>query len=776
VVAQNAAGREVASTRRGPLFRVFVSSTFADLAAERDALRHEVFPRLVELCASRGASFQPVDLRWGVSDEASLDQQAVTICLEEIARSQRRTPRPNFVILLGERYGWRPLPPRILAAEMEEIRPHLEPKVEHLVQTWYREDTNAVPPEYLLQPREGDAEDEAVWAPLEGELRTGLARAADAAGLDERARSRYHASVTEQEASAGVFEADGACEHVHCFFRTLVGAGNGDIPAEFADTGESRAELLRFKDDLRSFVGEDRVHEYEACWAGAAPTGDHLAQLCDDVYQALASVIESELATAGSLPPLEREREEHARFGAERCRYFVGRAQPLEAVRNYVAGDVPAPVAVVGVSGVGKTALMAQAAADASRAHPDAGVVVRFVGATSRSGAARTLLQDLLVELQRARGAPEGAPAAYRDLVEAFRMELAEERAKSVFVFIDALDQLGPSSEESDLAWLPSELSASVRVVVSAVQGPLSTQLERRLGEGAVVTIDPLLPNEADALLGAWLADAGRTLQPHQRAEVLQSFSALGLPLHLRFAFEEARRWPSYLGEEETRLADTVPGVIRDLLARLSREDQHGAVLVERSLGLLAAAKSGLAADELVDLLSEDDEVLADFRRRSPRSPTLARLPDIVWSRLFSDIEPYLNERWADGRALLAFYHRQVADVLGEEFLAADDGRARHTALAGYFGRQQLALGGPRAQVANLRKLSELPFQQTHAALWDDLFQTLTDFAFLEAKVSGFDAEEHRRPDREVTRSYPGVFLLQDDFELALRHWPDAEA
>jgi NACHT domain- and WD repeat-containing protein len=758
------------------LFRVFVSSTFADLAAEREALRQDVFPQLRQLCASRGAGFQAVDLRWGVSEEASLDQQAVTICLEEIARSQRRTPRPNFILLLGERYGWRPLPPRIPASELEAIRPHLDPHASGLVEAWYREDRNAVPPEHLLRPREGEAEDEALWSVLEREMREALASAAAAAGLDAVARRRYGASVTEQEAYAGIFEADGAREHVHCFFRTLVGLADGDIPAAFRDMGESRAELLRLKDDLRRFLGEGHVHEYEARWEDGAPSRHHLDQLCADVYLALATVIDAELATAGSRPALERERDEHARFGAERRRHFVGRAEALESVRDYVAGAAPTPLAVVGVSGVGKTALMAQAAADAARAHPEAPTVVRFVGTTARSGVPRALLQDLLAELRRARAASEDTPAAYRDLVEAFREELAQERPTRVLVFIDALDQLGTQGEEVDLAWLPSELPASVRVVVSVAAGPLSALLARRLRAGAVVTIDPLPQTEAGELLRAWLADAGRTLQPHQRDEVLRSFSVLGLPLHLRLAFEEARRWPSFAAQEQTRLADTVPGVIRDLLTRLSRDENHGALLVARSLGLLAASKSGLAEDELLDLLSEDDEVVADFRRRSPRSPELARLPDIVWSRLFSDLEPYLNERSADGRALLAFYHRQLADVIDADFLAGDDRRARHAALAAYFGRQQLTLGGPTEPLANLRKLFELPFQQTHAALWDDLFHTLTNFEFLECKVSGFEAEEHRGPGGQMTRSYPGVFLLQDDFELALRHWPGSDA
>jgi hypothetical protein len=91
-------------------FRIFVSSTFSDLKEERNALQKYVFPRLRELCARHGCRFQAIDLRWGVREGAALDQQTMRICLEEIVRCQRVTLKPNLIVLLSHRYGWRPLP------------------------------------------------------------------------------------------------------------------------------------------------------------------------------------------------------------------------------------------------------------------------------------------------------------------------------------------------------------------------------------------------------------------------------------------------------------------------------------------------------------------------------------------------------------------------------------------------------------------------------------------------------------------------------------------
>lgn len=94
-------------------FRLFVSSTFSDFIAERDALQTRVFKRLEKYCAERGARFQAVDLRWGITEDIQRQHDTLRICLEEIRRCQVLSPRPNFVALLGDRYGWEPVPARI---------------------------------------------------------------------------------------------------------------------------------------------------------------------------------------------------------------------------------------------------------------------------------------------------------------------------------------------------------------------------------------------------------------------------------------------------------------------------------------------------------------------------------------------------------------------------------------------------------------------------------------------------------------------------------------
>ena len=92
------------------LFRVFLSSTFGDFQAERERLRRDVWGRMETWCAARGASFQVVDLRWGITEDVALSHETIKVCLDEVKRCQLLSPRPSFVMLLGDRYGWRPAP------------------------------------------------------------------------------------------------------------------------------------------------------------------------------------------------------------------------------------------------------------------------------------------------------------------------------------------------------------------------------------------------------------------------------------------------------------------------------------------------------------------------------------------------------------------------------------------------------------------------------------------------------------------------------------------
>ena len=773
----------------GKTFRIFVSSTFGDLQDERNALQKHVFPELRELCRRQGCRFQAIDLRWGVREEAGLDQQTMRICLGEIERCQRISPRPNFIVLLGDRYGWRPAPYEIPAEEyaaMYKLTDAADDRA--LLDRWYERDDNAVPGVYVLRPRTlefeagaGDDEKErvrreerAAWQRTERALRGIFARAVPRMALAEERQVKYAASATEQEIVAGAMRVDGADKHVFCFFRRIEGLPDDGSAAAFVDLDEdgrvdhdARARLDDLKSRLKSRLPDNVVDSYVAAWDGARPTTSHLDALCADVLKRLSAVIREEIRQLQDSDPVEQEAADHAAFARDRARIFYGRDESLRAVDRYIGGAEGQPLAVFGASGSGKSALMAVAAGRTRERLDEAVVVSRFIGATAGSTDGRTLIEGLCREISRRFGSDESSvPSEYKDLVEDLpkRMALATE-AKPLVLFIDALDQLSNSHSERSLGWLPARLPEHARLIVSTAPGDCSSALERRGAEAPSEMLAPMTAEDGREILELWMKNAGRTLRPDQRDLVLERFRTFGLPLYLKLAFEEARLWRSF--SPPPSLSTDIPGVIRDLLSRLSLEANHGQVLVARSLGYLRASKNGLSEDELLDLLSSDEDVFADFTRRSYHRPPEKQLPVVVWSRLFFDIEPYLIERSADGTALLGFFHRQMAEAVDEEFLAGEHGRDLHGKIARYFAAQPLFLGSGEGKVANLRKLSELPYQQSLGGLWDPLYKTLTDFDFLEAKCTYSGTISAGRGDG-APKVHSGVYELIEDLRRAL--------
>jgi WD40 repeat protein len=720
----------------GVRFRVFVSSTFEDIAAERGALQEHVFPTLQRLCQERGAHFQAVDLRWGVSREASRDQLTMSICLDELRHCRETSPRVNFIAILGDRYGWCPLPSYIPTAEWDALRLWWSAAEGQRLRRWYRRDDNAVPPQYHLRPVP-DGMSDTDWDALEAELRGVLQRAALQAfpGEDHR-RAKYQCSAVHQELLAGPLSSEDAATRSFCYLRE---------PAA-SEKGPPDSRLMSLRETVSSRLRAEGTRRYGMRQGPEAIVRADLETFCRRVEEDLRSVIEETLAEAERLTELDREIQEHDRFGEARTRHFRGRSAIRRRVHAYLAGEAPHPLVVHGPGGSGKSALMAKLAAEARERLGTAVVIWRAVGATPASSHPRSLLEGICREIERVCGQPEGAiPRDYGELVRAFHQRLALAcPERRLVLFIDALDQLVASEGPDPLRWLRSELPPQVRLVVSVLDqpGPAGACIEsvrRRLAAHCLVALGALPQRDGERLLGDWLREAGRTLQDPQRAEVRRRIHGCSLPLYLKLIFEECRRWKSYDGVPA--LGADVRGVLTDFFSRLEAGSQHGRPLVRQSLRYLAAARYGLSEAEMVGALSRSKEVMTDFTARSPRSPRVGSLPFIVWSRLQLDLAPYLAERAVEGAPVLGFYHRVIGDTVGELLASGEERLRAHRDLAAYFSgdsgderQPHLFQNAGGEESPNFRKLAELPFQETAARSWDALQATLCDLHFVRAK------------------------------------------
>ena len=706
-------------------FRVFVSSTFEDLKAERDALQREVFPRLRKLCEANNARFQAIDLRWGVRDEAALDQQTMEICLREIARCQQTGIKPNFIVLLGERYGWRPLPARIEAGEFKRVRDRAADADKRLIDDWYERDDNAVPPEFLLKPRAGEFADKDRWGEVEQRLHRVLLEAARNAGLPPESLVKYEASATHQEILKGLGQSKEERRHVFAFFR------------EAAKGVEEDAELGALKDELRNKLPEGNVCPFSA---------SDLARLCADVEAKLSAVIKAETAKFTSRDALELEIEAHNLFAQDRSKVFFGRKCALDEIDKYIRGTERRALVLHGASGSGKSAVMAKA----SEQYTGPGRMIRrFIGASPESASGHALLTSLCKQI-----APGETPVDYAQLEKAFQERLSTATADQPLVlFIDALDQLSASDPARGATWLQAELPAHVKVIVS------TTDDGERLPQGLPVALERMTAAEGEQALDELLdpKEQRRTLQPWQRDAVLEHFERCGLPLYLKLAAEESRLWKSFSPLDACRLGEGIAGVLDTLFGRLASNVNHGPVLVERSLGYLAAARYGLTEDEILDVLTADEVVWDDFDKKKHHEVSERRLPVVVWSRLSLDLEPYLTERAAPGGTVISFYHRQLAECVTSKYLEGAKAKARHADLAKHFFATSAWLDEGR-KTPNARRAAELVFQQRSARQWKEAEATLFDCQFLFAKVAA------------------GMVLdLDDDYQALLLNAPESE-
>lgn len=761
-----------------PVFRIFISSTFEDLSDERNALQREVFPKLQDLCLKHGCQFQAIDLRWGISDEVAFDQRTVRVCLEEVARCQEMTPRPNFIVLLGDCYGWRPLPAEIEAAEFEQILMHVPEDDDYsLLNEWYVRDDNALPPVYALKSRVGELRDAQRWLVIENRLRSILTDASFALDISDEERLKYFASATELEVWKGLFQVPDAHEHVFCFFRHILSPSGWPLAEDFlnhpgaeryidtikhGDQHElnplSAQRLRELKSKLRLRLG-DHVFDYSARWASDGITKAHLTDFCRDVYQVLSDIILMQITQFRKYDVLSAEKAGQNRFHQKQTSVFVGRKNELDAIASYLRQGDHLPFVVLGSSGSGKSSLLARAAETAHIEHPNALVIERFIGATPWCSDTSGLLEGICLEISRCFGLGDSSVSADEAiLMRIFRPRLSVATAqKPILLFLDAVDQLSNTGEEHALAWLPRNLPDHVRLVMSVTRPWENTAyMSSFLASAQVLELPGMPVDDGRNLLQLWLERAGRTLPETQMEKVLASFQKTGLPVYLWLVFQEVRRWKSY--DTPPSLPPTFDGMIEFFFRRLIAE--HGYLPVSHILASIATARYGLSEGEILEILSSDHEVLDDFWAHAHHQMPERRLPIAVWLRLRSDLEEYLTLRSMDNTLLLDFTQSQIKAAIERIFLPGEKLRNTHERLARYFGAQQLMFD----RSANLRKLRVLPLHQCLAELPQEAADTITNPKFLEAKVAHLDVSETEGRGKY----YRGVFALQSDLRLTI--------
>jgi hypothetical protein len=696
--------------------RVFISSTFRDMHAERDHLVTVVFPELRERLARLDLEFYDVDLRWGVP-KRGIDGETANSW--EYCKKWIDQVRPFFLCLLGERYGT--VPPA------EEIK---------------------------------DAGDRRRWAGLsitEMEIRY--------AALDHDRGHRCFFYLREPKVPAT------AAPEI---FRDFV-----DV-AQHARMNRLRQDILRSGRTIRHYSCQwrgDRFDDLDAfgrmvledlwgavlrdpgcvprsAWQqalGRAPESDPTHA---DPDTPIPPEICRRLVDAAKPPPgdrLDAERAAMAAFARPRLRWFRGRETEIERLIAFATGpaaaDAPRLCCVRGPSGQGKSTLVAAFVAALRRARPNDLIVEHYVGAVDGSSDVRRLLLRLTEELRRRQpdGASDPADDAPADRLDAHG--LARRLARQIepyagedriVLVIDAVNQL---DADHDLTWLPKRLGAGVRVVLStaasAQAGSSGAQGEREEAAGRVVArlasqeppplwidLAPLGPRHVRTIIEDYLKDYCKELDAPAK-EVIARLPQAGSPLYLLVALHELRLlggndMGAVVNELIGALAHTRPDAVALFDWVLERlEVAFGDEATRAWCSYLALGRSGMSGRELHDLTR---------RKLGERHGPAAR-------RIERALRQYLEPRGGT----LCFFHDALREAVERRYLpdAAATTRlqspaALHGDIADYFAI--------RWRDGDHRALRERRYHLLQARRWDEA-AALIDPQWRAAKRQAFGSD-----------------------------------
>lgn len=741
---------------RDGVFRVFLSSTFRDMEDEREELRRRVFPQLAARCAEHGATLDVVDLRWGIAAAAQAEWMTMELCLAEVRRSREATRRPNFIALLGDRYGWVPPPVRLEVPLYERIAESLDDDGQALLRHCYAPDHNADPPAHALK-RGSDTEVAVTPRDLDA-LQQLVAEVSHTDRFSEEERLALSASATEQEVRAGLDAAvSGAAL---AFIRNLPPPSDDMGRSQYFD-GTTDGELDRaryaraqeLKAHVRSTLGGD-VYEFGAVPVGAGITTDHLDDLCLAVHDRLGAVLDEELAVLDAMSEVDRERRAHL-ADAPAERELHGRARELEVIDELLAGPGGEVLVLHGRPGAGRSALVAHALA-AVRSRDDGTIAVyRRIGSTAASGTPHSLLESLSDALSAAVGAPPAAARSYHDLRSHIRGLLeGGPPLRPVALIIDGLERLSYPDVTHIPEWLPPRPARNVHIVVSTLSGDHSRELEHHLDEARVVELDPLSPTASLAMFSELLTSRGRTISAAQSEVVHRYLDSARTPFQVDLLAARAAAWsaeqvPEPMGDDEF-------AVIGDFVGDLASDDRHGMVLSKSAFGYLTLTRFGLTEAELVDVLSADDAVMGDLRRRNPEAPTVDRLPQVVWSRLALDARPLLTSTRRGSRDVLAPIRGHDLDLVLAE-LPGPSPTSLAAKLVDFLADQPYT---DEADRPNGVKVIEYPYQLGNFGSWGRLVAVLADPRYLPAAldVDELGVHQHLRRLEEAGIGAEEVF------------------
>ena len=521
-------------------------------------------------------------------------------------------------------------------------------------------------------------------------------------------REHRERSVTELEILYGVLLKPQLHGHGYFFFRD-----SNFLPRDWLPSGQNLApeseaaskklELLKDRIRRASDAGICRLRE----------NYKNSIQLGQWILEAFTELVNDLFPEDQQPHQLDRDAADHEAFALSRSTVYVRREEYFERLDAHAAHAAAGPaLAVLGDSGGGKSALLANWAFHYRSKHPDDLLLLHFIGATAQGSDLTAMLRRILSEFKRRFDIDQDLPDTPQALRSTFGAWLLMVSARGrVVLILDALNQLEDRDGALDLIWLPVELPANVCLIVSTLPGRPLDAVQK--SGWLTLRAKPLEVAERTQLLKQYLAQYAKSLSP-ARSDRIISAPQSSNPLFLRVLLEELRLFGEHDRLDERigyYLSAVTPAELyQKILERYEQDYQAGRPeLVRDAMILLWAGRRGLSEVELLELLGEPGQPLARIR----------------WSPLFLAAEQSFISR----SGLIGFANDYLRQAVAHRYLGSrSDEQSAHVQLARYFvagqpGKNLPWQPGPRQQ-------DEIPWQLAAASEWQLLFELLSIKSF----------------------------------------------
>lgn len=592
-------------------FRVFISSTFKNFQFERNYLSQNLYKPLDNLCRSRGYAFHDIDLRWGISNEASIDNKSLLLCLEEIKKCQATNIKPNFLLMLGDYYGWKPLPYLIPLDEYNLLYDYLDEESRGLFKQCYALDENYINKAYVLQARCGDMLDDAVWKSVEGRLHSALEKAAVCA-LPSQCTGKYIYSATHQEVNQGLFIDDDIKAYTFVFIKD-----EGNIYKD--DEDYDRAQQLKKR--IMALLPASQYAVYSSY--------EQFPEAVSKAYNFLQETISSQIniSSASSI--------EDTYFN-ELDKYYIPNfdfeQELLLGIKNCQAGNI----FVTSLPHGGKTTLFRRLnkmiqnsyfwSANTDFDHQSILQLVRYIIKVITRNKENPILEydNACYFLQKA-------------------LDMGGGCEEKVVFLIDGADSLLDYKEIGEMIF---HVRSSQNIVfLFSVEGfPLGVDNLKKF------SIPPMSYSNKSKFFLSILQERGRCLSGEQHKYFMSLLQTSDLQF-IRFIANKAVSMRSY---DPIQVAfKDLEGLVHEEINSLSSPAFYGNILIERILNYLVFSEFGISEFELLELLRLDKEVLHYLKQTVKwEFDESLGIPKVILYRIMSDLSYCIIEYIEKGEVI----------------------------------------------------------------------------------------------------------------------------